>query len=160
PNQTFPSSAVTHGKASPQFGYIYDPDIGEWRPITPGDFVGLGGNSFNLNTPTVSGYRNLNLSGEAVTVSDTATKLAGFFIDNDMNDEPLFIHFYSNPYTEYSVPILTYPLYAQSTVDQNFPYSIEGFQGIIVKISEDREGIYPWPGNGGTGAIANIYYRS
>lgn len=160
PNQHFPSSAVSHGKAAPQFSYIYDSNLGEWRPITPGDFVGLGGNSFNLNTPTSSGYRNINLSGEAVTVSDSATKLAGFFVDNNLNDEPLYIQFYSNPYVSGSVPILTYPIYAQSTIDQNYTYSIEGFQGIVVKISEDREGIYPWQGNGGTGVMANIYYRS
>jgi hypothetical protein len=41
-----------------------------------------------------------------------------------------------------------------------FPYSIDQFQGIVVKISEDREGIYPWGGNGGTGLMANIYYRA
>jgi hypothetical protein len=160
PNPVFPSSAVTYGKVSPHLNYLYDGNDGEWRPLTPGDLAGLGGNTFELTPPTISGYRNVNLSGEAMSVSDSATNLAGFFIDNNLNDEPLYIQFYSNPYTTESIPVLTYPLYAQSTVDQNFPYSIQQFQGIVVKISEDREGLFPWSGNGGTGVLANIYYRS
>lgn len=159
PNPVYQSSAVSHGKASPHFNYIYDGNDGEWRPMVPGDFVGASQNTFTLTPPTISGYRNVNLSGSPQTVSQSATKLAGFFVDSSLNDEPLFIQFYSYPYNP-STPILTYPIYAQSTVDQNFPYSIEGFQGIVVKISEDREGSYAWSGNGGTGLLANIYYRS
>jgi hypothetical protein len=41
-----------------------------------------------------------------------------------------------------------------------FPYSIQQFEGIVVKVSEDREGIYPWGGNGGTGLMTNVYYRA
>lgn len=159
PNPVYTSAQVLHGKAAPQFSYIYDGDLQEWRPMTPADLAGLSDSAL-LKPPTISGYRNINLSGQITEVSASATKLAGFFIDNNLNDEPLFVQFYSNPYNQNSVPVLTYPIYAQSTLDQNFPYSLEAFQGILVKISEDREGIYPWPGNGTTGVLANIYYRA
>lgn len=159
PNPVYPSSASNHGKISSNFNYVYDGNDGEWRPLTPGDFVGASQNTFTFTPPTISGYRNINLSGEAQTVSESATKLAGFFVDNNLNDEPLYLQFYSYPYDP-ATPILTYPIYAQSTVDQNFQYSIEGFQGIVVKISEDREGQFAWAGNGGTGVLSNIYYRS
>jgi hypothetical protein len=159
PNPVYPSAAVSHGKSAPHFNYIYDGNDGEWRPMVPGDFVGAGQNTFTFTPPTISGYRSINLSGNPETVSQSATKLAGFFIDNNLNDEPLYVQFYSYPYSP-STPILTYPIYAQSVVDQNFSYSMEGFQGIVVKISEDKEGIYPWEGNNGVGVLANIYYRS
>ena len=159
PNPTFPSSSLSHGKASPQFSYIYDSAVAEWRPITPGDFVGLGGNSFNLEPPVASNYLNVNLSGQPVEVTSSGTKLVGFLVDNNLNDEPLFIQFYSNPYNTGSIPVLTYPIYAQSTVDQNFTYSIGGFEGIVTKISTDKEGKFVWMGNSGNGVLANIYYR-
>jgi hypothetical protein len=159
PNPVYPPSAVSHGKSAPHFNYIYDGNDGEWRPMVPGDFIGAGQNTFNFTPPTISGYRNINLSGDPQTVSQSATKLAGFFIDNNSNDEPLYVQFYSYPYDPQN-PKLTFPIYAQSVVDQNFSYSMEGFEGIVVKISEDRSGIYPWEGNGGTGVLANIYYRA
>ena len=80
----------------------------------------------------------------------------GFFIDNNLNDEPLFIHF--SGYNA-SSPVLTYPIYAQSTVDQNFAYSVAGFQGIIAKVTHDKQGTDPWEGNNGNGLLANSYYR-
>ena len=158
PNPVYTSSAVSHGKANPQFSYIYDGDLAEWRPMTPADLAGVGDSSL-LKPPTISGYRDVNLSGNPIVVSQTATKLAGFFVDNNLNDEPLYLQFYSYPYDPNS-PILTYPIYAQSTLDQNFPYSMQQFQGIVVKISEDKSGSYPWNGNNGVGLLANIYYRS
>jgi len=158
PNPVYVSSAISHGKASPQFSYIYDGDLAEWRPMTPADLAGVGDSSL-LKPPTISGYRDVNLSGNPIVVSQTATKLAGFFVDNNLNDEPLYLQFYSYPYDPNS-PILTYPVYAQSTLDQNFPYSMQQFQGIVIKISEDKSGSYPWGGNNGVGLLANIYYRS
>jgi hypothetical protein len=159
PNPVYKSDSVYHGKAAPQFSYIYDGDNQEWRPMTPADLAGLGESDL-LKPPALSVYRNINLSGAISEVSNGATKLAGFFVDNNLNDEPLFVQFYSNPYTSESTPFITYPIYAQSTLDQSFSYLVHGFQGILVKISEDREGLYPWPGNNGTGLIANIYYRA
>ena len=159
PNPVYTSSDVYHGKANPQFSYIYDGELQEWRPMTPADLAGIGDSSL-LKPPTSSGYRNLNLSGQAVSINDSATKLVGFFVDNNLNDEPLYLQFYTNPYLQGSVPLLTYPIYAYSTTNENFTYSIEGFNGIVAKISEDREGIYPWPGVNGTGLLANIYYRA
>lgn len=159
PNPVYTSADVYHGKANPQFSYIYDGELAEWRPMTPADLAGLSDSAL-LKPPTLSNYRNIDLSGKISSVSDTATKLAGFFVDNSSNDEPLFIQFYSYPYEVSSTPVLTYPLYAQSTIDQNFPYSMEGFSGILVKISEDKSGLYPWPGLSGNGVIANVYYRA
>ena len=155
PNPVFPSSAITHGKIAPQLSYIYDGNLGEWRPMTPADLAGAGDSSFTLNIPSSSGYKILDLSGQAIEVSQSASKLAGFFIDNNLNDEPLFIQIsgYGNS------PSLTYPIYAQSTIDQNFPYSIDGFQGIIVQVTTDKAGDEPWQGNAGNGLLANIYYR-
>jgi hypothetical protein len=158
PNPVYKSSDVYHGKANPQFSYIYDGDTAEWRPMTPADLAGIGDSAL-LKPPTSSGYRNINLSGDPQVVSQNATKLVGFFFDNSLNDDPWFVQFYSYPYNP-SSPILTYPIYANSTLDQLFAYSIEQFQGIVVKISEDREGIYPWAGNNGTGLMSNIYYRA
>ena len=157
PNPVFPSSAIQGGKITPNLNYIYDGTLGEWRPMIPADFAGEA--SFSFAPPTISGYRNIALSGEAVSVSNSATKLAGFLIDNNTTSEPLFIQFYSNPYTGSPTPILTYPMYGYSTIEQNFPYSMEGFQGIIVKISEDAAGTIPWDG-AGVGVLANIYYRA
>jgi hypothetical protein len=159
PNPVFPSSAVSHGKASPHFNYVYDGNDGEWRPLVPGDFIGAAGNTFHFTPPTISGYRNVNLSGDPQTVSLDATKLAGFFIDNSLNDEPLYFQLYSYPYNP-QTPTLTYPIYANSTLDQNFAYSMDGFQGIVTNISTDKEGCYAWGGNGGVGVLANIYYRN
>ena len=156
PNPVFPSNSVTHGKVTSQLNYIFDGNEGEWRPLTPADLAGADGSSFEFTPPAASGYRNLNLSGEAVEVSASASKLVGFFIDNNLNDEPLFIHF--SGYNA-SSPVLTYPIYAQSTVDQNFTYSIDGFQGIIAKVTHDKQGSDPWEGNAGNGLLANIYYR-
>ena len=41
--------------------YVYDGNDGEWRPLTPGDFVGASQNTFTFTPPTISGYRNINL---------------------------------------------------------------------------------------------------
>ena len=162
PNPVYPSSSISYGKANPQFSYVYDGDLREWRPMTPADLAGVGDSSL-LKPPTISGYRNVNLSGKVEVVSETATNLAGFFVDNNLNDEPLYIQFYSYPYEVEGVisdPVLTYPIYAQSTLDQNFPYSMRQFNGILVKISEDKSGLYPWTGNNGVGLLSNIYYRA
>lgn len=156
PNPVFPPDSVSRGKVNSTLSYIFDGNDGEWRPMTPADLAGAGGSSFELTLPVSSGYRNLNLSGQAMEVSASATKLVGFFIDNNLNDEPLFIHF--SGYNA-SSPVLTYPIYAQSTVDQNFTYSIDGFQGIIVKVTHDKQGTDPWEGNNGNGLLANIFYR-
>ena len=156
PNPVFPSSSITHGKITPHLSYIYDGNDGEWRPMTPADLVGASGSSFEFKPPISSGYRNLNLSGQAVEVSASATKLVGFFIDNNLNDEPLYIQF--SGYNTGS-PVLTYPIYAQSTVDQNFAYSIDGFEGIVAQVTHDKQGTDPWEGNNGNGLLANIYYR-
>jgi len=156
PNPVFPSSSITHGKITPHLSYIYDGSYAEWRPMTPADLAGAGGASFEFTPPTSSGYRILNLSGEHVEVSQSASKLVGFFVDNNLNDEPLYIQFsgYGNS------PVLTYPIYAQSTLDQNFTYSIGEFQGIITYISTDKQGNDAWQGNNGNGLMANIYYRT
>jgi hypothetical protein len=37
---------------------------------------------------------------------------------------------------------------------------MDGFRGIVTKISTDKEGCYAWGGNGGVGVLANIYYRN
>ena len=157
PNPVFPSSAVQGGKITPNLNYIYDGSQNEWRPMIPSDFAGDA--SFSFTPPTILNYRNAALSGQAVAVSNTATKLAGFFIDNNTTSEPLFVQFYSYPYNGLSTPILTYPLYGYSTIEQNFPYSIEGFEGIVVRISEDAAGSISWNGVG-VGVLANIYYRA
>ena len=153
-NPYFPSNAINHGKVSTQLNYIFDGNEGAWRPLLPSDFV-AGGNNFQVVNPTLSGYRNLNLSGQIVEVNSSATKLAGFFIDNNLNDEPLFIHFSGYG----SSPTLTYPIYANSTVDQNFTYDIDGFNGILVKVTTDKLGNNAWAGNNGEGLLTNIYYR-
>lgn len=153
-NPYFPSNAITHGKVSTQLNYIFDGNEGAWRPLLPGDFVG-GGNTFEVTTPILSGYTNLNLSGEIIEISSSATKLAGFFIDSNLSDEPLFIHFSGYG----SSPRLTYPIYANSTVDQNFAYEIGGFNGILVNVTTDKQGNNPWAGNNGEGLLSNIYYR-
>lgn len=156
PNPVFPAGSVTNGKITPQLSYIFDGNDGEWRPLTPADLAGAGGATFQFTPPVSSGYRNLNLSGEAIEVSQSASNLVGFLIDNNLNDEPLYIQIsgYGNS------PVLTYPIYAKSTIDQNFTYSIGGFQGIIVQITEDKQGLMPWAGNNGEGLMANIYYRA
>ena len=77
-------------------------------------------------------------------------------VDNNLNDEPLYIQF--SGYNTGST-VLTYPIYAQSTVDQNFAYSIDGFEGIIAQVTHDKQGTDPWEGNNGNGLLANIYYR-
>jgi len=156
PNPVFPSSAISHGKVSPLLNYIYDGNDGEWRPLTPADLAGADGSSFEFRPPSASVCRVLNLSGKSIEVSQAATKLAGFFVDNNLNDEPLYIQF-SGYNTGSSV--LTYPIYAQSTLDQNFTYSIDGFQGITTRITTDKEGLFGWQGNNGVGLMTNIYYR-
>jgi hypothetical protein len=155
PNPVFPPSSISHGKVSPILNYIFDGNDGEWRPLTPADLAGANGSSFQFVPPSASGYRILNLSGKSIEVSQSASKLAGFFVDNNLNDEPLYIQFSGYG----SSPVLTYPIYAQSTLDQNFSYSIDGFQGIVTQITIDKEGLYPWEGNNGIGLMANIYYR-
>lgn len=142
-----PDSIVSHGKASPNFNYLYDGEITSWRPLSADD-VGFG--------MPASGYRNTNLSGQVVEVSDRASRLVGFLIDSDFDDEPLFIQFCSY---HTGVPILTYPLYAKSSIDQLFTSPVGGFQGILMNITEDKEGLIPWPGVNGSGVLTNVYYK-
>jgi hypothetical protein len=148
PNPVFPPSSLIHGKASPAFSYVYDSEMDSWRPLNPEDFVGAG--------ISASGYRNPDLKGEKSLVSDRASRLAGFLVDTDFDDEPLFVQFYSY---HTGVPILTYPLYAQSSIDQNFTSPIGGFQGILIGITTDKSGVNPWNGSNGQGILANVYYK-
>jgi hypothetical protein len=148
PNPVFPASAVIHGKASPNFNYLFDGEMDAWRPLNPEDFVGGGMSS--------SGYRNSDLKGEPSLVNDRASRLAGFLVDSDFDTDPLFVQFYSQ---HTGVPILTYPLYAYSSIDQNFSSPIGGFQGILIGITTDRDGELPWNGVGGQGILANVYYK-
>jgi hypothetical protein len=141
-----PDSIVSHGKASPNFNYLYDSEIGNWRPLNPDDF-GAG---------TSSGYRNPHLTGQIVEVNDRASRLVGFLIDSDFNYEPLFIQFCSY---HTGVPLLTYPIYAKSSIDQTFSSPVGGFQGILVNITEDKEGLIPWSGINGEGLLTNVYYK-
>jgi hypothetical protein len=147
PNPVFSPLSITHGKGSPHFNYLYDGDMGSWRPLAPEDFVGGG--------ISMSGYRNANLTG-VVSVNDNAGKLVGFLVDSNFSAEPLFVQFYSY---HTGVPILTYPLYAYSSIDQNFTYPIGGFEGILVGITTDKQGSMPWNGSNGSGVLTNIYYK-
>lgn len=153
PNPVYPVSAVvpdsivSHGKASPNFNYLYDGEIAAWRPLSADD-LGAG--------VSTSGYRNTNLSGQVVSVSDTSSRLAGFIVDSDFDEEPLFVQFWSY---HTGVPLLTYPLYARSSIDQIFPSPIGGFQGILTNITRDKDGLVPWEGMNGSGILANVYYK-
>lgn len=149
PNPVFPPSSIINGKGSPNFNYLYDNEIASWRPFRPEDFVGGG--------MSTSGYRNPDLKGDKVSISDTATKLAGFLVDTNFSDQPLFVQFYSY---HTPTPILTYPLYAYSSIDQIFSFPVDGFEGILVGITHDKYGLDPWMGNNGEGLLTNVYYRS
>lgn len=152
-NPIFPDEGITWGKVGPSLGFIYDAYTGGplpitgWRPITPCDFVAK-----------AQTWREPNLSGEMISVNCCASSLVGFFTDYDGTDEPLYLQFHSNPITG-GPPMLTYPLYAHSSMDQIFPNPIEGFQGIIAQITTDKDGYVPWQGDGGTGVLSNFYFR-
>jgi hypothetical protein len=150
-NTIYNSEGVNFGKASPAFQYIFDAYSGNpvtgWRPVTPCDFVAK-----------AQTFSDPNLSGEMISVSCFATSLVGFFTDYDGTDEPLYLQFFSNPITG-GPPKLTYPLYAHSSMDQQFTYPIDGFQGIIAQITTDKEALIPWNGDSGTGILSNFYFR-